>query len=213
MQDASLRGLGGVPPSLFEPEHQTRWISSCFTASRWNPPLASDLTATNEQHICFYLSWIRTVFLFGKVNPLFSIPTQVKTFTIMKQFHSRLSWKSALKSFREWLLSITTEVGGRFTNGQMENEGSLPGEQASDTHGPKKGSFSVSAVPEHAASGRTALQGTPRAPASQGRPEAAPPREPPRERHLALSYISVRPPLVGWMGAPGQPNLMVPIVL
>ena len=79
----------------------------------------------------------------------------------------------------------------------MENEGSLPGEQASDTHGPKKGSFSVSAVPEHAASGHRALQGTPQAPASQGRPEAVPPREPPRERHLALSYISVRPPLVG----------------
>ena len=77
----------------------------------------------------------------------------------------------------------------------MENEGSLPGEQASDTCSPKKGSFSLSAAPERPASGDTALQGTPRAPVSQGRPEAA--GTPAGACYLALSHTSVRPPLVG----------------
>ena len=77
----------------------------------------------------------------------------------------------------------------------MENEGSLSGEQASDTCGPKKGSFSLSAASERPASGGTALQGTPRAPVSQGRPEAA--GTPAGACYLDLSHTSVRPPLVG----------------
>lgn len=40
----------------------------------------------------------------------------------MKQFPSSLSLKSAVKSFCERLLSITREVGGRFTNGGSKNE-------------------------------------------------------------------------------------------